>query len=340
MDRTERFYRIELLIKSRGGVNFDELLDELEVSRATLKRDLQYLRDRMDAPIVYDRFDNVYRFEGAAPGAAASSAPAHELPGVWFSEAEIHALLTMHQLIKGLDSGGLLGRHLQPLLDKLHGMLGASESESRELMRRVKIASPARRPVPPRWFEVAGSALLKRQRIALVYFTRKRQAESRREVSPQRLIHYRNTWYLDAWCHASEGLRRFALDAVRSAKALEQRAKDVAMKTVEAELDGGYGIFSGNAGQLQWATLLFDADAAQWVAQEEWHPQQRLALQPDGSLRMELPYADATELAMDILRHGPQVKVLAPAALARMVAGRLADAAAQYRNSGRSDTQN
>jgi predicted DNA-binding transcriptional regulator YafY len=252
------------------------------------------------------------------------------LPGIWFSEAEIHALLTMHQLIKGLDSGGVLGRHLQPLLDKLHGMLGASEGESRELMRRVKIASPARRPVPPRWFEVAGSALLKRQRIALVYFTRKRQAESRREVSPQRLIHYRNTWYLDAWCHSSEGLRRFALDAVRSAKALEQRAKDVAMKTVEAELDGGYGIFSGNAAQLQWATLQFDADAAQWVAQEEWHPQQRLAPQADGSLQMELPYADATELAMDILRHGPQVKVLAPPALARMVAGRLAEAASQY----------
>lgn len=328
MDRTERFYRIELLIKSHGGVSFDELMDELEVSRATLKRDLQYLRDRMDAPIVYDRFDNVYRFDGAAPGSADAATTPHELPGVWFSEAEIHALLTMHQLIKGLDAGGVLGRHLQPLLDKLHGMLGASEGESRELMRRVKIAAPARRPVPPRWFEVVGSALLKRHRIDLVYFTRKRQAESRREVSPQRLIHYRNTWYLDAWCHSSEGLRRFALDAVRSAKALEQRAKDVAMKTVEAELDGGYGIFSGKADQ--WATLLFDADAAQWVAQEEWHPAQRLAPQADGSLRMELPYADATELAMDLLRHGPQVKVLAPPALARLVGERLRAAAAQY----------
>jgi predicted DNA-binding transcriptional regulator YafY len=328
MDRTERFYRIELLIKSRGGVSFEDLLAELEVSPATLKRDLQYLRDRMDAPIVYDRFDNAYRFDGALPGGAATAATAHELPGIWFSEAEIHALLTMHQLIRGLDAGGVLGRHLQPLLDKLHGMLGASEGESRELMRRVKIASPARRPVPPRWFEVVGSALLKRRRIDLVYFTRKRQAESRREVSPQRLIHYRNTWYLDAWCHASDGLRRFALDAVRSAKALEQRAKDVAMKVVEAELDGGYGIFSGKA--EQWATLLFDADAAQWVAQEEWHPGQRLAPQPDGSLRMELPYADATELAMDILRHGPQVKVLAPPALARLVGERLASAAAQY----------
>lgn len=324
MNRTERFYRIELLIKSRGGVNFETLMDELEVSRATLKRDLQYLRDRMDAPIVYDRFDNLYKFEGdAAPGEAS-----HQLPGVWFSESEILALLTMHQLIAGLDEGGVLGRHLQPLLDKLNGMLGTTASESKELMKRVKIVHPARRPVPSRWFEAIGSALLKRRRLDIVYFTRAKQSESQREVSPQRLIHYRNTWYLDAWCHQSDGLRRFALDAVRSARVLDSRAKDVAVKTVEAELDSGYGIFSGKA--VQWATLVFTPEAAQWVSLEEWHPRQTLRTLADGSLEMKLPFADATELAMDILRHGPQVKVTAPAALARQVAQRLREAATQY----------
>ena len=65
MDRTERFYRIELLIKRQAGVSFEQLLSELEVSPATLKRDLQYLRDRMDAPIVYARDENVYRFADA-----------------------------------------------------------------------------------------------------------------------------------------------------------------------------------------------------------------------------------------------------------------------------------
>ncbi len=324
MNRTERFYRIELLIKSRNGVSFETLLDELEVSRATLKRDLQYLRDRMDAPIVYDRFENTYRFD--RPEGATEVA--RELPGVWFSESEIHALLTMHQLIEGLDGSGVLGRHLQPLLDKLNGMLGASDSESRELMKRVKVSNPARRPVPGRWFEAVGSGLLKRRRLDLLYFTRGRREETQRVVSPQRLVHYRNTWYLDAWCHSSEGLRRFALDAVRSARLLDTRAKDVALKTVEAELDGGYGVFSGKT--LQQATLRFQPDAAQWVALEEWHPQQQLSPQPDGCLDMRLPFADPTELAMDILRHGAQVQVLAPAGLARLVAQRLRDAAAQY----------
>jgi predicted DNA-binding transcriptional regulator YafY len=227
---------------------------------------------------------------------------------VWFSEPEIHALLTMHQLIEGLDEGGLLGRHLQPLLDKLHGMLGASEAEARSLMKRVKIVAAARRPVPSRWFERVGDALTRRRRLQLRYLTRGRGELSEREVSPQRLVHYRSTWYLDAWCHRAGALRRFALDAVQDAVVLDDRkAKDVAPKTVEAELDGGYGIFAGRG--VRWATLVFAAEAAQWVSHEAWHPRQQTRWLADGRYEMRLPYTDVTELAMDVLRHGDQVQV-------------------------------
>jgi predicted DNA-binding transcriptional regulator YafY len=320
MDRTERFYRIEMLIRRQSGVSFEQLLDELEVSPATLKRDLQYLRDRMDAPIVYARDENVYRFADGAAVAANGGLPAKpaarslELPGVWFSEKELHALLTMHQLIAGLDDGGVLGRHLQPLLDKLHGMLGASADEAQSLMRRVRIVAPAKRAVTSRWFEEAVSAVLSRRRLVISYYTRSKRSESERVLSPQRLLHYRNTWYLDAWCHASEGLRRFALDAVRSAKVLAEPARDLPMSEVEEALDQGYGIVGG--ARLRWATLHFSAEAAQWVAQEEWHPQQQLKAQADGSLRMRIPYSESTELVMDVLRHGPNVRVIAPAELA------------------------
>jgi predicted DNA-binding transcriptional regulator YafY len=207
-------------------------------------------------------------------------------------------------------------------------MLGASDVAANELMKRVKIVAATRRAVPARFFELIGSALLERRRVELRYFTRGRGVESQRVVSPQRLTHYRNTWYLDAWCHASAGLRRFALDAVRDAKLLEHRAKEVAVSTVRAELDGGYGVFAGK--KLQWATLLFSAEAAAWVATEEWHPLQKSTHHCDGSLEMCLPYADSTELSMDILRHGDQVRVLAPPALLNQVAERLRRAAHLY----------
>lgn len=322
MDRTERFYKIEMLIRHHGCVAYAQLQAELEVSRATLMRDLQYLRERLDAPIVFDRLDGGYRFAGNA------REPARELPGLWFSDKEIHALLTMHQLIRGLQADGVLGRHLQPLLDKLHGMLGRHDVAADELMQRVNIVAVARRPVPARHFELIGSALFERQRVALRYYTRGRGSESQREVSPQRLTHYRNTWYLDAWCHRSGGLRRFALDAVRDAAVLPQRAQDVALATVQAELDAGYGVFAGR--RLQWARLRFSAAAARWVATEQWHARQQARWLADGSLELRLPYADPTELSMDILRHGDQVQVLAPKTLQRQVAERLRRAAAMY----------
>ena len=325
MDRTERFYKIEMLIRSRGSVPFAALMEELGVSRATLKRDLEYLRERLDAPIVYDRFANGYSMR---PDARDMRQVRHELPGVWFSEREIHALLTMHQLIQGLDEGGVLARHLQPLLDKLHGMLGASDTEAKQLMKRVKIMSAARRPVIGRHFELIGSAITQRRRVQMRYWVRSRREETERSVSPQRLVHWRNTWYLDAWCHTSDALRRFALDAIRSASLLEQRAKDVALKTIEAELDAGYGVFSG--AKVQWASLLFTVEAAQWVQHEQWHPQQEATLHDDGSLTLRLPFADATELAMDILRHGEQVRVISPASLLTAVQSALSRGAAQY----------
>ena len=75
-------------------------------------------------------------------------------------------------------------------------------------------------------------------------------------------------------------------------------------------------------------------EAAQWVATEQWHARQQAQTLADGSLKLRLPYADSTELSMDILRHGDQVRVLAPAALRREVAERLQRAAAMYAGGG------
>jgi predicted DNA-binding transcriptional regulator YafY len=327
---TERLYRIEGLIRSRGHVSLATLLAELEVSRATLKRDLEYLRSRLGAPIEYDRDLNGYRFATPAPGGARAAERRQELPGVWFSESELYSLLTAQQLFAGLDSEGLLSRHLQPLLDRIQQMLGRGEGAdaARRVGERVKVITTLRRPVPTRFFEAVSSALMQRRRLHLRYLTRGRSEVSERDVSPQRLVHYRNTWYLDAWCHRVDALRRFALDAIEQAQRLDEPARDLPLSQVQAQMDAGYGIYAG--GRRHWATLRFDARAAQWASREEWHPQQQGRWRADGSWEMRVPYADATELVMDILRQGDEVRVVAPAALVAAVRERLARALAMY----------
>ena len=323
MTKTSRVYKIEMLIRNHGQVSFQKLLDELEVSPATLKRDIEYLRDQLGAPIEYERLGNGYRFGGQYRGQK------HELPGLWFNERELYSLLMAHQLLNGLDSDGVISRHLQPLLERIHQMLGTGDAEAKSLLNRVKIISPAKRPVPSQFFELVGEALLKRRRLQMRYLTRGRAKVSEREVSPQRLVHYRSTWYLDAWCHTRERLLRFALDAIEQSNLSKSRAKEVPMRQVEAEMDAGYGIFGGKASQ--WATLRVTAQAAQWISREEWHPDQQGRWLDDGAYELKIPFAEETELAMDVLRQGAQVEVIGPPSLRKLVADRLQEALVIYR---------
>lgn len=302
MTKTARVYKIEMLIRNRGHVSFQTLQDELEVSPATLKRDLDYLRDRLGAPIEYDRFLNGYRFSNEYRGQK------HELPGLWFSEPELYSLLATNQLLGDLGSDGLISRHLQPLLDRIHQLLGVGESDAKALLMRVKIIGSARRSVSAQVFELIGEALLKRRRLRLRYLTRGRGVASERDVSPQRLVHYRNTWYLDGWCHLRERLLRFAVDAIEDATDTGADAKDMPLKQVETEMDGGYGIYAGV--RTHWVTLMFSRQAAQWVRHEEWHPEQKGQVHADGRYQLAIPYSDPTELAMDILRHTGQVSIV------------------------------
>lgn len=316
MDRTERFHLIDMLLSNHGVVSFKTLQARLEVSRATLKRDLEYLRNRLNAPIVWDREAGGYRFErnGQVGGQ-------YELPGLWFSAEEIHALLTMQHLLANLDAGGLLGPHIQPLMARLTSLIGSGRHPAEEVRRRIKLIPIAARRLPLDHFASLGSALLRRKRLYITYYAKGSDEITEREVSPQRLVHYRENWYLDAWCHLRQGLRSFAVDGVRGAEILDKPAREVPERRLNAVLGAGYGIFSGQ--KVSWARLRFSPARARWVALEQWHPRQRGRLLKDGRYVLELPYSDDRELVMDILRHIPDVEVLSPPALRQNIAAKL-----------------
>ena len=323
MDRTERFYKIDQLLSEHRVVPFSTFEERLGVSRATIKRDLEYMRNRLHAPIVWNRDLRGYHF--AQPDRGGSQ---YELPGLWFSAAEIHALLTMQHLLAGIDAGGLLASHVAPLQARLKSLLNTGDESTEEIHKRIRIIGVASRVVGLEHFAVVGSALLRRKRLIISYFVRARDEITEREVSPQRLVHYRENWYLDAWCHVRNELRSFAIDAVRRAEIVDTPTRNVPEKTLDAMLGSGYGIFSGR--KVRWARLRFAADRARWVSAERWHPRQKGAFQPDGCYVLELPYSDDRELVMDILRYGPDVEVLAPSNLRSAVQSRLQNALELY----------
>ncbi len=320
MDRTERFYLIDGLLRSQRQVSRQQFLDRLEVSPATFKRDLEYLRDRMGAPIEYSREFRGYRYRDGET---------FSLPGFWLSSGEIHALLAAYELISSAARGPLEA-HLRPIRDRIESVLERSDHAAGEVRRRIRVCESAARRDAGRWFPLVADAVLSRMPLRLRYHVRSRDELTERAVSPQRLVHYRDNWYLDAWCHWRGGLRSFSLDAIRHAEiAAGEVLREVPEKTLDRWFASSYGIFSGRPDKT--AKIRFRGLAARYVSAELWHPEQRGRFDRDGRWVLELPYREGEELIMDLMRYGADAEVLAPASLRREVAARLAAAAAVYR---------
>jgi predicted DNA-binding transcriptional regulator YafY len=322
MSPLERYYKIDQLLKDRQVVSFAVFKEKLGMSRASVKRDLEYMRSRFNAPIEYDRSLNGYRFGKPRTG------PRYELPGLWFNAAEVQALLTTLQLLTNLQPG-LLDGQVKPVLERLRSILGTGDHSWEEVAKRMRIFLPERREGKAEHFSVVAAALLKRSRVWIRHYSRKDDRETEREISPQRLVHYRDNWYLDAWCHLRQDLRSFAVDAIRHAVIQETPAKEVRDAQLDEYLGSGYGIFAGR--KVEWATLKFTPEAARWVSAQNWHPKQRSRVEKDGSYVLELPYAEDRELVMEILKFGADVEVLEPLALRERVADALKQAAERYR---------
>ena len=322
MSDMERLHRIKYMIQSRGCVPIEDFMTSLEISRATFKRDLDYLRDRMNAPIIYDRSMGGYRFDKPNAGDKI------ELPGLWFSEKEATALVLMQHLLANLDTSGLLSPHISPLMDIVDGILGQSEVSAKELRKRIKVFGMSARKNVLENFEEVGVSILKRQRLHLSYYSKGKDELTERAVSPQRLIFYRDNWYLDAYCHFRKGLRSFAMDGIRTAHVLEDKATEVAEKELHENFAESYGIFSGKATQR--AKLRFTPEKARWVSAETWHGQQVSSFDKDGNYILEFDYNQDPELVMEIMKHGDGVEVMGPASLKSKVRAELEKALKKY----------
>jgi predicted DNA-binding transcriptional regulator YafY len=321
MDRTERFYQIDQLLNGGAPVPIERFLEALGVSRATFKRDLEYMRDRLNAPIEWDRFDGGYRYGKSADG------PTFALPGLWFNASEVHALLTMQQLLADLQPG-LLEAQIRPLQARLRALLGSGDHAAEEVERRIRIVSAARRTLTVRHFEAVASATLRRRRLAISHYSRQSGETTDRTISPQQLIFYRENWYVVSWCHLRKDVRSFAIDALSRAGLVDAVAHEVPRAHLAELIESGYGIFSGR--DVRWATLRFSPERARWVAAETWHPQQRGRWDDEGYWRLELPYSDPRELMMDVMKHGSSVEVIAPESLRLQVAAELEAALSAY----------
>ena len=238
MSEIDRLYSYRTLLTGRRAVPREEILTKLEISPATFKRDLAKLRDRLNIPVVFDRDLGGYRLD--------NNENRQELPGLWFSQDEIFALLTIQNMLEQLEPG-LLAPKLKPLKQRLDDMLIGQGLSSEALTQRVRLVHAGKRRLKLKCFELVARATLERKQIKIQHYNRQSGETVERTISPQQLVHYRDNWYVDAWCHLRKQVRSFAIDAISSCEQLDVDAKELDAEQLRKTMQSGYGIFGGEA---------------------------------------------------------------------------------------------
>src|SRR5437868_1068012 len=220
MDKFDRIYQLHNILRERRTpISRDDLMRRLECAEPTVYRLIRAMKDYLGAPIEWDDTRAGYYYRADIDGSS------YELPGLWFNAKELQALIVFDRLLETLEPG-LLGDFLAPLSRRVAQLLDHHRLGLAEAAHRIRILGMAARPTG-KWFQVVASATLQRGKLAISYHGRSRDQTTERVVSPQRLVHCRDNWYLDGWCHWRRGLRTFSIDRVRDARELDETADNV-----------------------------------------------------------------------------------------------------------------
>jgi len=320
MDRLDRIYRLHHLLEGRRTpVPLQQIQDELGCHERTAYRAINDLREYLGAPVdVVRERGYIYDRQSERP---------YELPGLWFSADELQALLILYRHLEQLEPG-LLHDQLEPLSGRLDRLLADRRLGTAGLAERVRFISIGARRDTPRHFSHIAEALLQRCALRITYAARTTNEITDRIIDPQRLVHYRDNWYLDAWCRLREGLRTFSLDRIESCDAGIGTAADVDADRLEQHYADAYGIFAGKSTDT--AVIRFTPRGALWAAAVEWHPRQEERWLDSGEYELRIPMGAGEELVRDILGYGPEAVAVAPARLRRQVAARASEIVSRY----------
>lgn len=317
MDKFDRIYCLHKVFQQRHyPVSLNTICDELECSVPTAKRILREMRDYLGAPIINKRGQGYFYDRDES----------FELPGLWFTSSEMESLLAMKAMMHHIGPG-FLDEHLQPLWGKIEQFLSKGALKKFD-WNRFRILGMNQREINLPHFSVVASSLISRRKINFSYHARSTDELTDREVSPQRMTHYRDNWYLDAFCHKRNALRTFSMDRIGNVAVLDKPAKNISEKDLNSHFANAYGILSGKAQDI--AVLRFSPSRAKWISAESWHPEQSSCFLEDGSYELRFPFNEMDELILDICRFGSDVEVIGPPELRKEVKTRLLMAAKQY----------
>src|SRR5690606_3237533 len=197
-------------------------VDRLECSPKTVQRTFDHMRI-LGAPIEYCAERRGWHY-------AQDGGDLFELPGLWLTADELQSLILLLNTLHGFGNS-MLNEELAVMESQIQNLLEVRGINTHIFSERIKILPLGHKSVPNKLFTAVGEAILKRRQLSIRYVDF-RQRKSKRTLSHQTLVYYRENWYLDAWCHLRKGLRTFSLARISAATLLDEAAEHIDKATL------------------------------------------------------------------------------------------------------------
>jgi predicted DNA-binding transcriptional regulator YafY len=298
----ERFVWFDQKARAKKYPNATKLARQFEMSVKTAQRDVEFMRDRLNCPLVYDQGEKGYYYADET----------FSLPSFYISSEELSALLITRNLLKGI-SAPYIGDELSLLAGKITSILKQHVPDEEIIDDAVSIRQAAYVPPPEEVFKSVLKGCLGRTRLEFSYWSPARAEKTVRKVDPYHLFNYMGTWHLVGNCHLRRGLRDFNLARIKDIVALPESFTLRDNFSFQRYFNSAFGLYKGR--ERSEVTLRFTPEKAKWIQDQVWHKDQKKTVRDDGSLELSFPVADFSEITMEILKHGSGVKVIGPEAL-------------------------
>ncbi|MBN2434540.1 MAG: WYL domain-containing protein [Spirochaetes bacterium] len=297
----ERYYWLQGQLKADKYPNARILSERFEISVKQAQRDIEFMRDRLEAPLIYHSAHKGYGLEDNG----------YELPPIWFKEDELMALCLALRLASTLPDISLK-KSLYTLLKKFLNYRFLDNAPSLEdLSEKVSVKNIAYYRVDEAIFHKVLYALFNEAPIEITYYTPHKHELTERVIKPLHLFCYMGSWHLIAFCTLKSDLRDFALSRIRTMKAGPKSfVLPEKLPRIKDYIRKNFGLLSG--GESIEVSLKFTPEISSWISEQVWFSGQEVSADKDGSLCLRFPVADFGEIKREILKYGSSVEVLAP----------------------------
>jgi predicted DNA-binding transcriptional regulator YafY len=296
----QRMVHIHNAIQAGKFPNATTLARDLEVGVRSIGRDIEFMRDRMSLPIVYDDVRHGFFYDGEVTA----------FPSLTISEGELFALAVAEKALqqyRGTSFEKPLMSALQKVSDSLPDSISLNLSEWNE---SISFRTSAETVLNLGTFDKLAQATSRREQLEIGYRKPGAKVPEKRIVDPYHLANVNGEWFLFAYDHMRKAIRTFVPARVASIQKTGNTFEKDPNFSIREELGSSFGIYSGKGKHK--VLIRFSARVADYIREKKWHPSQRVRLLKNGDLELQMTLSSLVEVGRWILQWGGAARVLGP----------------------------